>query len=113
MSNGQSVEKPTPPLKLLGSQSSQSIISELSDFAMVIEPRENFDLCIIGVCGEGGAIYDADKVLDTLVQDFRQDPTLEGETTEAVYEIALEHYCYNILGSYFGGNSINPTFTDL
>ena len=100
-------------MKLLGNQSSLSITTELSDNSILLEPREDFDSCIIGVCGDGGAIYDSEKIIDVLIEEYRAGSVFDDETEEGLFEIALDHYCYNIIGSFFGGDVVNPTYTEI
>ena len=108
MSNGSFAEKKTLPLKLLGVQSLPSIISQLDTQALVLEPREDFDPCIIGVDGEGRTIYDANKIVDHLHQEI-----LEGEydPEDCTYTMAVEHYYFNIECAYLG--TMTPLYTEL
>ena len=65
---------------------------EIDDNALLLEPREYYDKCIIGTTYYGDrAIYDSELVLQSLMTDQ--------EMTE---EEALDWFEYNIVGSYLG-----------
>ena len=110
MSNGSSAEKKTHPLKLLGVQSLPSIISQLHTEAIVLEPRDSFDPCIIGVDGDGRAIYDACKIVNHLHEEILECKD-EYDPEDCTYSIAVEHYYYNIECAYFG--TMTPLYTEL
>jgi hypothetical protein len=87
---------------------------DLVDEALVLEPREIFDSCIIGVCEDTGkAIYSADKIIEALARDYMEiyqpenAEKLEIEITQPIseqeaYEMAQEWYGYNIESAYMG-----------
>ena len=67
----------------------------VSEDALLLEPRERYDSCILGVTYDGTKIiYDAIKIIEALVED--------DEMTE---EDATEYFEFNILGSYLGENT--------
>jgi hypothetical protein len=69
-------------------------LEELDDEALLMEPRSQFDSCICGIGARfhSGPLvaYDVDKVLESL--------KAEGMTEEE----AMEHFDYNIAGSWVG-----------
>ena len=67
-------------------------LDNLDPEAFLMEPREYYDKCIIGMTYDGGkVIYDTFLVLKSLMQD-------QGMTDEE----ALDWFEYNMLGSYMG-----------
>lgn len=70
---------------------------------LLLEPRERFDACLIGRCASTGkAVYSADKILATLMEDM-SDIDEDQEVSEGdLHERALEYFDYNILSSYVG-----------
>lgn len=70
------------------------IIADLYPDLLAMDPQEDFDSAIIGVCHGYGQepriAYDYDKVLKQLVGD--------GLTEEE----ASEHFSFNVIGSYVG-----------
>lgn len=75
----------------------RDLIDELAEGAIILE---GFDDCIIGITEEFGndnrLLYSLKKMIDKMVSD--------GMTEEE----AIEFYCYNIKGGYFGEQ--NPVF---
>jgi len=73
----------------------------LPEDALLLEPREQFDPCLIGVCAfSGRAIYSVEKIVNAIMQEIMSDdPDLNAERAE---EMAEEHYSYNIEGSFVG-----------
>jgi len=68
------------------------ILDSLDPEAMLMEPREHYDKCIIGATYDGSkVIYDTHLVLQSLMED-------QGMTDEE----ALDWFEYNMLGSYMG-----------
>jgi hypothetical protein len=64
----------------------------LDDDAMVMEPREQFDKCIIGVTYYGDkVVYSTEMILQALMED-----------NEMTDEEALEYFEYNVIGAYVG-----------
>ncbi len=60
--------------------------------ALLMEPREQYDKCIVGVTYYGDKfVYDANLVIQSLITDQ--------EMTE---EEALDWFEYNVIGSYMG-----------
>ena len=67
-------------------------LENLDPEAMLMEPREYYDPCIIGMTYDGSkVIYDTLSVLKSLMKD-------QGMTDEE----ALDWFEYNMLGSYMG-----------
>ena len=67
----------------------------VSEDALLLEPRERYDHCIIGATYDGTKIiYDAIKIIEALVED---DDMTEDE--------AVEYFEFNILGAYLGENT--------
>lgn len=70
----------------------------LDENALLIDPREQFDSCVIGVCDKSGrAIYSVKKIMNSLINEFMNDDS-SLEYKEA-YTMAREHYIYNILNT--------------
>jgi len=78
------------------------IIADLYPELLAMDPQEDFDSAIIGVCHGYGQepriAYDYDKVLKQLVGD--------GLTEEE----ASEHFSFNIIGAYVGPHT--PVFIE-
>lgn len=73
------------------------------DNAMLLEPREQFDPCVIGIAERIGlrvAAYDAARVIQALIEHDGMD---EDE--------ACEWFEFNIRGAWVGEGS--PVFVDL
>ena len=67
-------------------------LDNLDPEAMLMEPREHYDPCIIGMTYDGSkVIYDTVLVLKSLMED-------QGMTDEE----ALDWFEYNMIGSYVG-----------
>jgi hypothetical protein len=67
----------------------------VSEDALLLEPRERYDSCIIGATYDGEKIiYDAIKIIEALIE--------EDEMTE---DEATEYFEFNILGAYLGENT--------
>jgi hypothetical protein len=67
-------------------------LDNLDPEAMLMEPREYYDKCIVGTTYDGSkVIYDTHLVLQSLMED-------QGMTDEE----ALDWFEYNMLGSYLG-----------
>ena len=67
----------------------------MSEDALLLEPRERYDSCIIGATYDGEKIiYDAIKIIEALIE--------EDEMTE---DEATEYFEFNILGAYLGENT--------
>lgn len=70
---------------------------------MFLEPRSVFDSMIIGLCYsiDGHVVaYDKDKILEHLQKEIFSGE--EGISEEDAYLMAVEHFDFNILGSYVG-----------
>ena len=83
-------------------RSSMEIWEERYPDLMMLEPREFFDEAIVGVVERinlTAFCYDTQEILDILNRDHDLTP-----------EEALEHFEYNIKGSYVGEHS--PVFLD-
>ena len=73
----------------------EDIEEYVGDEALTLEPREQYDKCIVGVTYHGDCIvYDANLVIQSLITDQ--------EMTE---EEALDWFEYNVIGSYMGENT--------
>tara|TARA_Y100001963_G_scaffold152033_1_gene236060 strand:+ start:233 stop:661 length:429 start_codon:yes stop_codon:yes gene_type:complete len=86
-------------------RSSLEIWEERYPDLMMLEPREFFDEAIVGVVGRinlTAFCYDTEKVLDIV------EKRVYGEGCSP--EEALEHFEFNIRGSYVGEHS--PVFLD-
>ena len=70
--------------------------------ALVMEPREEYDSCIAGIgwrtASDPVLVYDRAKILEFL-------------QTEMTEEDAIEHYEFNIVGSWVGEGT--PIFVEL
>ena len=101
MAEGSGNEKPKP-IKL---RSSMDIWEERYPDLMMLEPREFFDEAIVGVVERinlTAFCYDTQKVLEIV------EKRVYGEGCSP--EEALEHFEFNIRGSYVGEHS--PVFLD-
>lgn len=68
------------------------ITDYVSEDALVMDPRERYDSCIIGATYDGDkVIYDANKGIQKLMDE-------DGMSEEE----AVEYFEYNILGAYMG-----------
>ena len=81
----------------------------INENALFLEPREEYDQCIIGVDEKSGRIiYSVEKILDAIVHNsmlyFAEHPEENRETIDHddLYLEASEHYYYNIVGSHVG-----------
>ena len=98
MAEGSENEKPKP-IKL---RSSMEIWAEEYPDLLFLEPREIYDKAIVGVVERinlTAFCYDTQEILDILNRDHDLTP-----------EEALEHFEFNIRGSYVGEHS--PVFLD-
>lgn len=70
----------------------EDIEEYVNDEALTLEPREQFDKCIVGATYYGDkVVYSAELVIQALMED--------SEMTE---EEALDYFEYNVIGSYMG-----------
>jgi hypothetical protein len=79
----------------------------LNEKALLLEPREEYDACIVGVCEKSGrAIYSVDKIIDVLVHnsmlDLAESPPAESVMMDDLVLEAEEFYYYNIAGAHMG-----------
>ena len=75
---------------------------------------DGFDSAILGMCERFGnntvVAYDREKCIEILMDDFAQDIN-EDEDDEDLYTMAVEHFDFNVAGSYVGENT--PVFLTL
>jgi len=70
----------------------EDIEEYVGDEALLLEPRDQYDKCIVGSTYHGDCIvYDANLVIQSLITD-------QGMTEEE----ALDWFEYNVIGSYMG-----------
>jgi len=78
------------------------ILEDAGANAMALEPREEYDSCIAGIgwrtASDPVLVYDRAKILEFL-------------QTEMTEEEAIEHYEFNIVGSWVGDGT--PIFVEL
>ena len=78
------------------------ILEDAGVDAMALDPREEYDSCIAGIgwrtASDPVLIYDRAKILEFL-------------QTEMTEEDAIEHYEFNIVGSWVGDGT--PIFVEL
>ena len=78
----------------------------LNEKALLLEPREHYDSCIIGVCEKTGrVIYSVDKIIDILIQNSMLDLAKFKSDEFMMDDIVLEaeeFYYYNIVGAHMG-----------
>ena len=81
----------------------------INENALFLEPREEYDQCIMGVDEKSGRIiYSVEKILDTIVDGlmlyYAEHPEESRETIDHddLYERAIDDYHYNIIGSDLG-----------
>ena len=73
-------------------------MTEKTHEPLLLEPREVFDQFLIGLEYEGKKfIYNGDQILEYLIQEAK-----EAQDTEDPELNALDHFHFNILGSYMG-----------
>lgn len=86
---------------------------------LVLEPRERFDQCIVGIgerfSGSYGiesfVVYDRACVLRVKAEDVLSDPDFEEDEDNDPHLIALEDFEFNTLGGYVGPHT--PAFVSL
>lgn len=95
----------------------EEILAALDPESLLMEPRETYDCCIIGITNDKRAIYSANKVVEIIhkdmVQFYKENPDQLFETDgeeEDLLMMSIEHYYYNVEGAYF---EKGPHFTDL
>ena len=75
---------------------------------------DGFDDAIIGMCESFGnnivVAYDKERCIEILMDEFAQDIN-EDEDDEDLYTMAVEHFDFNVAGSYVGENT--PVFLTL
>jgi hypothetical protein len=81
----------------------------INEKALFLEPRKDYDQCIIGVDEKSGRIiYSVSKILDVIVHDsmlyFAKHPEENRETIDHddLYDNAMDYYSHNIIGSDMG-----------
>lgn len=79
-----------------GFEKSMNTVENLSPKALVLEPREIYDSCIVGMTNSGKAIYDTEKVIEAGISIFGS------------YEDSLEWHDYNTFSTYMG--EMTPIF---
>ncbi len=65
---------------------------------LYLEPREIYDKAIL-CCDNGVLVYSADKIIELLIENFRQTHNGDEETLE---QDAMDYFYFNIEGSYVG-----------
>ena len=79
---------------------------ERFDGLLLLEPRSEFDQCILGVAerfNDRFVLYSRKCVIDQLVMDEETSVAAEpDEDRQDPREAAYEHYSFNILGSFVG-----------
>jgi len=69
--------------------------------------EDTYDSCLVGHLmlspGDIRLVYDKDKLIDTIKKEYMQDKSGLFNGEEDCEESALEHYCYNIIGTYMEG----------
>lgn len=86
-----------------------------SDENIIFLPRGMYDDALVGLSNVDGitvAVYDKDKIVAILAEEWLKDPTYEGDEDTA-YEEALEYYYFNIEGSLGKGYPIYVSRQDL
>ena len=81
----------------------------INENALFLEPRKQYDQCIIGVDEKSGRIiYSVEKILDAIVHGlmlyYAEHPEEKGASVDHddLYERAIDDYHYNIIGSDLG-----------
>ena len=73
-------------------------LKEVDPEILLLEPRAIFDKAVVGWvarCGQDPiACYDYEMVMDAILEDLEED--------ETSYHKAVEHFTYNIMGSWCG-----------
>lgn len=88
-----------------------SSASEAIEKIRIVNPKartaDGFDNCIIGLIkletDKIVILYDKHKLLDKLVKEYSEDTSGLFSDDEDLMIVALEHYSYNIIGSYMEG----------
>ena len=75
-----------------------SRLAEVDPEILLLEPREVFDGAVVGWverCGQDPiACYDYEKVIDAILETGAED--------DMTYDEAVEHFSYNVIGSWVG-----------
>ena len=72
---------------------------------LLMEPREQYDRCIIGVVqrfNDRFVLYDRKCIIDVIVAEIQSDPDYMDEPDYDAQTQAEEHYSFNIVGGYVG-----------
>lgn len=81
---------------------------------LLLEPREQFDAAIVGVCHrfhDSFVLYDRAKVIAILAQDMVElFPDEAGEESFDPETLAWEHFDFNVIGGWVGEHT--PAFIE-
>ena len=81
---------------------------EFQEGTLLLEPRNQFDRCLVGVCYfTGRAIYDFNKIIQVIMS---QD-TDEGLTDDEKFLNAIDHFNYNF--DYKSIDGLAPIYLNL
>jgi hypothetical protein len=72
------------------------MIEQLDDEALLLDPQDTYNGCIVGTTMDGRAVYDAEKVIDAGILLFGD------------YESSSEWHNYNTFNAYHG--EMTPIF---
>jgi hypothetical protein len=93
-----------------------AIAHKLHPEALLLEPKETYNSCIVGVSEDKRAIYSANLIVNVLYNEIvqeKKDSHSYDSSKEADYlTTAIEHYYHNIEGSFMN-NCIHLNALDL
>lgn len=92
------------------------IAHKLHPEALLLEPRETYNSCIVGISEDKRAIYSANLIVnvlyDLIVQENKENRSYDHSKEVDYLTTAIEHYYHNIEGSFMK-NSIHLNELDL
>ena len=79
-------------------------VHKLHPEALLLEPRETYNSCIVGVAEDKRAIYSANLIVNVLyneiVQEKKESHSYDSSKEADYLTTAIEHYYHNIEGSF-------------
>ena len=84
-------------------------IAEYNEEALL---ADGFDEAIIGIVSQGGTsnfliLYDSERCIEVIIEQLKADE-VEPEEGYSLRTMAIEHFDFNVSGSYMGENT--PVF---
>ncbi len=94
-------------INYIACNSSQEAIAKINFVNPNARTADGFDKCLLGHLklddGKIILLYDKDAMIAQLIKEFSEDTTGLFDGEDDYYTSALEHYGYNIIGSYMDG----------